>query len=379
MGKDPLGKRKRKVLYGESEKEVIKKANSIVIDLENGDYVEPNKDTLIDFLKEYHKICSGCDMWKKQCKIPEDAKWEETTAALNKMYIDVHFEPYFKQAKLIDIKPMILDKFYNTKLTEERKYQITVKGKKIDKIANPLSINSVRKLNTFLKSAFNYAVKNQLIKSNPTDFVALGKKSKYTPTIYKEDQFLQLLDYVMDKYDRVPVILGAGMGFRRGEIFGLTWNDINFEDKTIAINKTRVRFDKTLDKDPKNESSNRIVSGPDYVFKVLEGYKREVMPTSDNDKILNVTPGYYSERFKWLLEKFKMPHIRLHDLRHYNAVIMMNKGIPDKVAAGRLGHSDVTTLREVYQHVLKDMDENAANKINEMFRKNNNSHEPGEE
>lgn len=64
-----------------------------------------------------------------------------------------------------------------------------------------------------------------------------------------------------------------------------------------------------------------------------------------------------------------MEHIRLHDLRHYNAVIMMKYGISDKVAAERLGHSDVATLRNVYQHVLEDMDEKAADEINKTFRK----------
>ncbi|MBB2181448.1 tyrosine-type recombinase/integrase [Lachnospiraceae bacterium MD1] len=61
---------------------------------------------------------------------------------------------------------------------------------------------------------------------------------------------------------------------------------------------------------------------------------------------------------------YKLDHIRLHDLRHYNAIIMLRSGIPDKVAAERLGHTNVQTLREVYQHVLKDMDEAAAKMIN---------------
>lgn len=363
LGKDLFGKRKRKAIYGATEKEAIKKTNSLIIDMDSGDYIEPTKDTLISFLNEYHKI--------------NQTKWEDTTAELYKMYIDVHFEPYFKQMKLADIKPIILDKFYNYKMTEPREYKVTINNKPVTKTADPLSINTVIKLNKFLKSAFNYALKNGLIRSNPTDNVILSKKEKYIPTVYDEEQFLKLYEEVKNTDDEVPIILGAGCGFRRGEIFGLYWRNIGFENKTITIEKTNVRFTKNIEKDPKNETSKRTIVVPDYVIEVLESRMENSGP---NDKVITKwKPGSYSERFKNLLKKYNMPHIRLHDLRHYNAVVMMNRGIPDKVAAGRLGHSQVQTLRDVYQHVLKDMDTTAANEINDMFSKNKNSHEPREE
>jgi integrase len=349
--------RNRPTRYGKDANEVMRKLGKLMIEIENGEYSKPNKSTLIGFLKEYHNICAGYNIWDDKSKRKDKSKWELTTAQLYKMYIDVHYEPYFKEIKLIDIKPMTLDTFYNYKLNNE------------DNRKNKMSINTVIKLNKFLKAAFNYAVINGLIKKNPTDNVILGKKEKYEPIIYDENQFLQLLEFVKDKYDIVPIVLGAGMGFRRGEIFGLTWNDIDFINKTISINKTIVHFNQDVEKSPKNITSNRVVTGPEYVFEVLSEYKNKIKPVNDKENILNISPSYYSHRFKWLLEKFSLPHIRLHDLRHYNAVVMMERGIPDKVAAERLGHSDVTTLRQVYQHVLKKMDEKAASEINEMFKK----------
>lgn len=343
LGKDVYGKRKRKTVYGNLKSEVEEKINTIIYEIQTGEYIEPSKESFINFLYEYHRVCRN--------------KWADTTASLYKMYIDVHFKPYFNDMKLVDIKPITLNKFYSYKLDN-------VEGKKI-----PLTNNTIIKLNKFLNSAFNYAVKNEMIKTNPASNVILAKKEKYKPNVYNEKLFLQLLDYVKDKYDRVPITLGAGMGFRRGEIFGLTWNDIDFENKLISVNKTKVRFDKNINKSTKNESSNRIVSGPDYVFETLKDYKKEMNPKSDDENILNVNPSYYSHRFKWLLDKFDMPAIRLHDLRHFNAVMMMEKGIPDKVAAERLGHSQVSTLRDIYQHVLTDVDRNAADKLNDIFSK----------
>jgi len=80
-------------------------------------------------------------------------------------------------------------------------------------------------------------------------------------------------------------------------------------------------------------------------------------------------PDAYSKHFKKLLAKHNLPPMRFHDLRHYNAIIMMKYGVPDKVASQRLGHSQVQITREIYQHVLPDMDRQAAAVIEGAFAK----------
>jgi integrase len=364
------GKRNKITKYGKTEDEVWEKLNEIAFEIQTNQYVAPTKDTLIGFLKEYHGICAGYNAWGTKFIRPDKAKWEETTAALFKMYIDVHFEPYFKDMKLIEIKPMVLDKFYNHRLTENREHVVLAKGKPMKKSVPPLSINTVIKLNKFLKAAFNYAVINGIIKKNPTIGVKLGSKEDYKPTVYNEKQFISLLDHVRNTDDEIPIVLGAGCGFRRGEIFGLRWKDIDFKNSTITIEKTAVRFDKNINKDrAKNKSSQRTIAVSEHVMAVLEQYKKRVGKPGPNDKVVTRwKPGSYSERFCNLLNDFGMPHTRLHDLRHYNATLMMYGGIADKVAAERLGHSNVATLRNIYQHVFKDMDEAAAKKINEAFK-----------
>jgi len=271
--------------------------------------------------------------------------------------------------KLVDVKPIILDTFYNYKMTVPRDHTVTIKGKPAKKTAKPLGINSVRKFNSFFKSAFTYAVSNDLIKSNPADKVRLGKKEKYLPVVYNEEQFMQLLDFVYGTDDEIPILLGGGCGLRRGEIFGLYWKNIDLKNGYITVEQTAVRFKKTIEKDPKNASSCRTFKAPGYVIDILDGYMKKNKAKPFNKVITKWKPGSYSERFSKLLNKFDMPHIRLHDLRHYNAVIMCKYGTSDKVAAERLGHSQVSTLRNVYQHVLKDMDQTAADGIDVMFVK----------
>lgn len=369
LGKDINGKRKRKNVYGDTKKEVEDKINTILYEIRMGEYIEPSKDTLIGFLKNYHKVCAGYDMWNKNSVKPKDSTWEQTTAELYKLYIDVHFAPYFGNMKIVDVKPLVLDSFYNFKMTSERKYFVTVKGKPKEKTAKPLSLNSTRKLNSFLSSAFDYAVFNAIIKNNPTKGIKLGKKTKYLPNVYNEDQFFHLLEYVAGTDDEIPIVLGGGCGLRRAEIFGLYWRNIDFNTGYIEIERTSVRFDKTIEKDPKNESSRRTFKAPEYVLEILSRYKKITRGKQGERVITRWKPGSYSERFGKLLKQFKLPHVRLHDLRHYNAVIMCKYGVSDKVAAERLGHSQVSTLKNIYQHVLKDMDQTAADEIDIMFAK----------
>ena len=156
---------------------------------------------------------------------------------------------------------------------------------------------------------------------------------------------------------------------RRGEIFGLYWRNIDFKTGYIEVEQTSVRFKRTIEKDPKNESSRRTFKAPEYVIAILDEYKKRTRGKQGDKVISRWKPSTYSERFGIILERFSLPHIRLHDLRHYNAVIMCKYGVSDKVAAERLGHSQVSTLRNVYQHVLKDMDQTAADEIDAMFAK----------
>lgn len=347
------GKSVRKLFYSKTSKESKEKARDFNRKVNTGEIlIEGNNETLIEFLNTYYKNNAQ--------------NWEDTTKALYRSYIDIHLKPYFANTKLVDVKPMMLDKFYTYKLTTSRDKVIVNENKPRTQTMPPLSINTVHKLNTFLKSAFNYAIKNELIIKNPTINTNLPKKAKFKPNVYDNDKFKLLMEAVLNTDDEVPIILGSGAGLRRSEAFALTWDDVDFTKKTITIDKAQVVFIESYDKSTKNETSNRTITVPDYVIEVLKRHKP--VDAVGTDKIITRwLQKSYSQRFKRQLRMHKLDHIRFHDLRHYNAVAMMIVGISDKVAAERLGHSQVATLREVYQHVLDDMDKKAAEKLNELF------------
>lgn len=347
LPRDPNGNRKQKSVYPnrklktgsmEQKKDVQRKVNEIEYELENNLYCNETNDTVEQYLNKWIKVYAS--------------ELEETTRQLYQMYIDVHIVPEIGPLKIKSLKPMRIQEFYNGKLESKS-----------------LSSNTVGKLHTFLNRAFKSAMKDRIIKYNPCDGVNKPKKKKYSPPVLDENGFYNLLAVVKGTFDEVCILLAGACGLRRGEIFGLRLTDIDIKNNKISIVETVVRFnDKWIIKPPKNETSQRTIIVPEFVIEVLNNYltSLKVVPERICGKF---KPDAYSKHFKKLLSDNDLPHIRFHDLRHFNATIMLNYGVPDKIASGRLGHSQVQTTREIYQHILPNMDQDASNVIEGIFTK----------
>ena len=117
---------------------------------------------------------------------------------------------------------------------------------------------------------------------------------------------------------------------------------------------------------PKNKTSERDITIPSVIIprlKQLQGIGPVI--TRLDGKEYN--PKSISSLFHVFLERNNLKQIRFHDLRHFNATMMLESGISDKEAAERLGHSDPTITRKIYQHVLKEMDQKNADKLNSIL------------
>lgn len=339
-GKD--GKRRKKFFYGnpdESDKkqksDINSRMNALIYEIENNLYASESNASLEEYLKEWFKIYT--------------VDLQETTRQLYKIYMDKHIIPHLGDLKIKKIMPMQLQEFYNLK-------------------AQTLSGKSVAKLHNFLNRVLKDAYKNRLIKYNPCDGVDKPKSKKFTPTIYTQEEFNKLMLLVEGTFDEVCILLAGVCGLRRGEIFGLRLRDIDFKECKISIVETMVRMNGDwLIKDPKSETSRRRLKVPSFVTKVINDYLIGVKVVPE--RICGqYKPSSYSQHFKKLLEDNGLPHIRLHDLRHFNATMMMKYDIPDTVASGRLGHSQVQMTR-YYQHSSSDMDNEASNVLENIFKK----------
>ena len=347
--------RKKKWFYGDTsksdakqEKELQGQVNALEYEIENNLYLNETNDTMEQYLKKWLRVYA--------------ADLEETTRQLYKMYVKVHINPFFGPYKIKAILPMQIQEFYNEKVKETKLEN--------GKVKKGLSVNTIRKLHSFLNRVFDDAVKNRKVKYNPCQGVKVPKKKKYKPVICSEESFGVLVEQTKGTIDGVLILLAGVCGLRRGEIFGLRFIDVDPNNHKISIVQTKVRFnDKWIIKKPKSETSARTISVPEFVTATISGYlsSLKVVPELIFSEY---QPDSYSKHFSNLLTAHNLPHMRFHDLRHFNAIIMLKYGVPDKVASKRLGHSQVQLTREIYQHVLPDMDQHASAVIEEIFIKN---------
>ena len=280
--------------------------------------------------------------------------------------------PYFKskKIKLIDLRPRDIQDFINYL------YKQNLKGSTI--------AHYTSNMNTALKEA----VIAEIIPSNPMDRIESVKKEVYIPEFYTDDELIELIEVIKTQKLELPLTLGIIYGLRREEILGLTWNAIDFKTKSIAIRKTvgRGKYDgvtQFLIKDiPKNKSSYRTLPMFDFIADLLKKYKekyklnekifgntyitdyKDFICLMDNGEL--VKPDYVDRTFSRILKENGFRHIRLHDLRHSCATLLLRNGVPLSEIQKWLGHSNIITTQR-YSHLDQNDKSIPANMIETKF------------
>ena len=170
---------------------------------------------------------------------------------------------------------------------------------------------------------------------------------------------------------------------RRGELCGLNWSDVDFKSGTITVNKSVLySADEGIFEDStKTKSSNRIISVPDSMIKLLKTYQAEQLKqrlalgdqwidsgkifTSENGGVIN--PESLSGWFKNFVRRYNLPDIHFHNLRHTAATLLIANGVDVATVSKRLGHADKTTTLNIYTHAIKSADRAAADKLEDIL------------
>lgn len=299
----------------------------------NSDNIEDEKILFIDYMKK----------WLKMIK----ASVEETTYNGYKGVVNGRLADYFseKNITLQDIKPKHIQEFYQYLLDEG------------------LSGNTVKHYHANIRKALQYAMKTDIILSNPADKVDLPKIEEYKPKFYTSDEVKTLLNEVIGTKLEIPVMIDCFYGFRRSEVIGLKWSAIDFEKDTITQSngkliirdKTKTKSSKrTLPLEPivksfllelkEKQENNKKLCGNSYNQDYLE-----YICVDDGGNIIR--PDYVTETFLKLLKKKNLKIIRFHDLRHTCASILLKNGANMKEIQAWLGHSNYNTTANLYAHL----------------------------
>jgi integrase len=171
---------------------------------------------------------------------------------------------------------------------------------------------------------------------------------------------------------------------RHGELTGLQWSDIHFEEGSLSVHRTvnwlgRYKY---VEREPKTEQSRRKIVLPAFVLQLLKEHRarqkeiRLKAGSSWQDRNLVfcnrrggfLFPDRLLQKFYRVLEDAGLPRMRFHDLRHSAATILLSMGVNIKVVQEILGHSQVSLTLRKYGHVLPTMQQEAMNKMDELFR-----------
>jgi len=254
--------------------------------------------------------------------------------------------------------------------------------------SGPLSDQSVKHHHRLISSILTYAVQDQCLISNPAFRMKPPKVDKKEAAHFEEDMaeyMLSLLDEEPLKY-KIMVYLAFYSGSRLGEVSGLEWSDVDFENNYLRVCRASQYLpgEGIFTKDPKNESSKRVIAMPGLVMDLLKQYKvwqnEERLKCGDrwedhnrlftkwNGKpIFPTTPSTWYREFR---RKHDLPDVKFHGLRHTNASLLIGQGVNVQTVATRLGHTKASTTTSIYSHFLKRPDQEAADKLQNLFNKN---------
>jgi integrase len=382
IGKTEAGKQKMKYFYGRTRDDAQAKLNDFLSENQHGTYIEPSKYTVAQWLDEwYNKHVVG--------------SVKPSTRVSYEMIIRQHLKPNFGHYKLKDLGSGTIQSVYKKLLKSGRVIRKKADDKKDEKPVNKgLSEKTIRNIHLVLRKALQVAYLDDMIPRNPAadGRVTLPEAPKKKEIrVFTPDEQKAIERACKGERWGMIIILDLYTGMRQGEILALTWADIDFQKRTITINKQLSRlknFDpgipgKTiLAVQPYTKNSNdRVISISPAIVDMLEEYKaaedankaKWADAYEDNNLVFCredghfVEPKTFQEYFKKKLADAGVADGNVHALRHTFATRALEAGIPVKVVSQILGHSSIQITLDTYSHVLPELQDEAMKTITDSF------------
>lgn len=339
------------------------------------------KDAEVELAKFVTEVQNGLVIDGKSLKFSEfteiwkrDYGSKELAPSTYKRYcrmLETRLLPYFGHFYINKIKPTDIMKFYD--LLEKDTQLVRKKGNNGSKTKKPLSGKTILEHHRLLRAMLHKAVYWQLIVANPAERVQPPKARKPKRRSYDDEQTKILLENLEllpseDTKHKVAIILTVFTGVRLGELMGLEWQDVDFKNGIISINRSSQYLADmgVFTKVPKTESSIREIAIPEFIISLLDDYKLwyEEQKSiygglwTNSDRLFvqaDGKPMHPSTISKWFVKyvgQIGLPVINFHGLRHTNASLLVAQNIDIAIISARLGHAQISTTLDFYVHPL---------------------------
>ncbi|MGH3452750.1 MAG: tyrosine-type recombinase/integrase [Haloechinothrix sp.] len=360
-GVDPATGKEHRRWYpaGTRKSDAEKLVTELVKRMNDGAYRPPEKSTLASYLT---------DKWLPA----QRSQLRATTFDSYRRTIELHVLPTLGNTPLAKLAPEDLDALY-ARLLESGRRNTSGTGA-------GLSATSVRYVHRILRKALGDALRKGTIARNPATLadppkVGADAEPDKQMQVWTAAQLHSFLKHAEPERLASAYFVAAHTGMRRGEVLGLRWDDVDLSAKRIHVRQavTSVAYRVRI-ADVKTGTARRTIDIDDPVVRVLHAWRRSlaeerlhvgpayedrglVFPRPDGSPI---HPELFSRTFDRLVARAGLPTIRLHDLRHTHATLLLKAGVPAKVVSERLGHASPGFTLNVYQWVLPGMQAEAA-------------------
>ena len=277
-----------------------------------------------------------------------------TTLAHKRFLIDTKFLPYFSDFAIDEIDPYMIRHWQNEMITHPENYSQTY----------------LKTVHNQLSAIFNFAVKFYGLPRNPVLVCGTMGKTKADRMDYwtKEefDAFINEFEHKLLYKTAFALLFYSGM--REGELLALTIADFDFEENTVTINKSYACLDrKDFIQGTKTSRSTRTIVLPEEVMALVKEYSDQLYGLECTDRLFQTSKTQLLRMLRKGCEASGVKRIRVHDLRHSHASLLINLGLPPKVVAERLGHENIQTTLNTYSHLYPTKDREVAEKLSNLI------------
>lgn len=364
IGYNEDGKPIRKEFFGKTRKEVQNKLDEYKNQLNNGLIPADDKITLAEWYYTWL-----WDFRKKDLKPKSFQRYE----CIYRNYID---NTELGKIKLVDLRALHLQKYYN-KLME----------------VNNKPASTIKSINTKLKTCLTEAEKQGYIQKNWCKLVTLPKDNNVKEiNILTQEEQNRFIKAIENHPLEVLFLLDLGTGLRLGELLGLKWSDINFKDENLKVNRTIQRIteidksgnrtSKIIEQTPKTKNAIRTIPIPHDIFLKLKVHRKKQLEEKllagelyyDNDYIFCNELGYPMDdkkpgrNLKSILKKLDIEPIKFHALRHTYATRLFEANVNPKTVQVLMGHYDISMTMDIYTHVMENQKIEAVEELNKIFK-----------
>lgn len=293
------------------------------------------------------------DFWKIYCADME-TRLREHTMRTKKYIVELKILPYFGNKRVNDITAADIRQWQN------------------ELIKMGYSPTYLKTINNQLSAIFNYAVRYYDLKSNPCAKAgSMGKSKAEEMDFWTGEEFRKFIDSVMNKrlsYMAFMILYWTGM--RLGELLALNPKDVDLEKRTISITKSYQRLGKKdVITPPKTSKSKRVITIPEFLAADIKDYMDSLYDLQEDDRLFPITKYYLEHEMQRGIKESGVKRIRVHDLRHSHASMLIELGFSPLEIANRLGHEKVETTLNTYAHLYPNKQTKLAERLDSEYRR----------